>query len=190
MVVSNCIPGLPLKDGAGKKMKFFVLQTSGLKKNKNMDSRQQRLNQRYALTDQSVHARMALASRVKILDISLGGLSLEADKRLNIGREYTLHIEYEGKKVAIKGSIMWSVLTESQGDNKGNAIPIYRAGMKFSHIPKDLSGMIDCIKQKHHEGEQRTGEEAYHLSISVVGAMEIPGQDQEYFTDHLSQAYP
>ena len=189
MVMTTCIQGLPLKNGSGKKMKFFVLQTSGVTKSKNMDTRQQRLNQRYALTDQSVHARMPLASRIKILDISMGGLSLEADKRMNIGREYTLHIEYERKKIAIKGSIMWSLLTESQGDNKGNAIPIYRAGMKFSHIPEDLSGIIDWIKQKHHEGEQRTGEESCHLSIRAVGAMEIPGQDQEYFTDRLSQAY-
>lgn len=154
-----------------------------------MDFRQQRLNQRYVLDDQSVHAKMALASRVKILDISLGGLSLEADKRLNIGREYTLHIEHEGKKVPIKGSIMWSLLTEGHGDDKGNVIPIYRAGMKFSQIPEDLSGIIDGIKQKQQEGEQRTGEEYYQLSVSEAGAMEMPGQDQEYFKDILSRAY-
>ena len=155
-----------------------------------MGSRQQRLSQRYTLDAQSVHAKMALARRVKILDISLGGLSLEADKRLNIGREYTLHIEHDGKKVPIKGSIMWSLLKESQGDEMGNMVPIYRAGMKFSHVPEDLAGIIERIKQKYLKGDQRADEEYYHLSISADGVMEISGQRQEYVKDRLSQAYP
>lgn len=154
-----------------------------------MDLRQQRLNQRYSLDDQSVHAKMTLASRVKILDISLGGLSLEADKRLNIGGQYALHIEHEGKKVPIRGSIMWSLLKESRSDAKGNVIPIYRAGMKFSQIPEELAGIIDCIKQKYQEGAQGTDEKYYHLSVFPASAPEMPGQDQEYFKERLSHSY-
>jgi hypothetical protein len=186
-VVSNLYPErLPLKDGGQKKGTFLRLG-SGLTVHRNMESRQHRLNQRYAMDDRSVQAKMALANRVKILNISLGGLSLEADKRLNIGREYSLHLEHKGKKLSIKGCIMWSLLTVGHSDGKGNVIPTYRAGMKFSKIPEGLSDIIAFIKQKQAEGEQSLAEEYYHISLSAAGAMELPTQHQGYFNKRLIQ---
>ena len=55
---------------------------------------------------------------LKIIDISLEGLSIETDKTLNIGKEYILHVEYERKTWTLKGSIAWSKLKQNERNKK------------------------------------------------------------------------
>jgi len=45
----------------------------------------------------NIRGNMAGVNYIKIIDISLEGLSIETDKTLHIGKEYVLHLEYEGK---------------------------------------------------------------------------------------------
>jgi hypothetical protein len=81
-----------------------------------------------------ISGKMVLATYVKILDISIGGVSFKADRRLNIGREYTLKIEGKGKALTVKGTIVRAMLTESMKDSRGNIVPVYTAGMKFAEV--------------------------------------------------------
>jgi hypothetical protein len=97
-----------------------------------MDNRRQ--YERFSVDILEINGKMMFAKEVKILDISLGGVSLKADKRLNLGNEYTLKIEGKGKTLSIKGVVVWSWLSESREDDRGNLIPIYTAGMKFTDI--------------------------------------------------------
>jgi hypothetical protein len=141
--------------------------------------KERRKNQRYKLDDQNIQGKMIFASRVKILDISMGGLSLEVDKRLNIGRQYTVHIEHEKKNVLIKGSVMWSILTESKRDEEGNMVPIYRAGMKFSHNPDDMQSIIEFIKDDHQD--EQSGE----IYSSIIDELKEALQETKAMRGHF-----
>jgi len=109
---------------------------------------ERRQHKRFPLDCSGINGKMPLASNIKILDISIGGLSIETERRLNIHNDYSLKIENNGKTLSIKGIIMWSVLVRGEEDEKGNIVPIYRAGMKFINVAtQQIEEFINFIKE-------------------------------------------
>jgi c-di-GMP-binding flagellar brake protein YcgR len=86
---------------------------------------------RYSVDFMDIKGNMVFASSVKIVDISVSGVLLQADRRLNIGSEYTLNIIHEVKRLTVKAVVVWSSLHEKIKDARGYAIQIYTAGLKF-----------------------------------------------------------
>lgn len=111
----------------------------------NEDMQERRRHKRYSTDNLDLTSKMVLASYVKILDISIGGVSFKADRRLNIGREYTLKIAGKNKEITVKGIIVRSSLVESKKDARGNVIPIYIAGMQFTDITEDKLKEIESF---------------------------------------------
>jgi hypothetical protein len=108
-------------------------------------------------TVEGVQGKMLLASQVEILNLSLGGVAIRADRRLNIGSEYTLRLEMADRAVDVKGIVAWSVLTgfRPQGDE---SVPKYSAGLAFKDVLTDkLRGLIDFIDDNKVSDEQRLG---------------------------------
>jgi len=108
-----------------------------------------RLNTKYL----HVHGKTAVANYIKIIDMSLDGLSIETDRKLNVGKEYILRVEYEGKIWPIKGYVAWSILKDSRSDEKANTVPVYAAGMKLTIAAHEMQQMIKFkgLKQKRDE---------------------------------------
>ncbi|MCL5422550.1 MAG: PilZ domain-containing protein [Nitrospirae bacterium] len=63
-----------------------------------------------------INGKMLFTSEVKPIDVSIGGICLKADRRFEIGREYTLKLEYDDKILSVNGSVVWSVLSGWAGD--------------------------------------------------------------------------
>ena len=120
--------------------------------------RYKRLN----MKNMNIRGKMAFANYIKIIDISLEGLSIETDKTLNIGKEYILHVEYEGKTWPLKGSIAWSKLKQNERNNKGYTVPIYSAGMKLTASANEMREFIKFIDLRQKRGEKRE-----YLSLSL-----------------------
>jgi len=96
-----------------------------------------------------INSSMALADHVQVLDISEGGISLKADIRLNIGRQYTLTIETKRNAWTVKGIIVWSSLIENKEDAKGNFVPIYKAGLQFTNVSREaINEIIGSLQYK------------------------------------------
>lgn len=93
-----------------------------------------RRHKRYTLASFDIHSDMTFATDVKLLDISLGGVSLKADMRLNMGREYIVKIKAKDKVINIRGEVIWSSLCDHSEARDGQVIPIYKAGLKFTHV--------------------------------------------------------
>lgn len=92
---------------------------------------------------------MVLARYLKILNMSIGGVALQTDKRMTVGSQYTLKIESKGKILNVKGVVVWSVLGESIRDTRDNIIPIYTAGMKFTDTSPEKTGEIVNFIEAH-----------------------------------------
>src|SRR5512146_692956 len=90
-----------------------------------------RRHKRFRLDVIEINGKMSLADKVKIIDISLGGIAIKADRRLNIGREYTIRLEEKGKIIDVKGVVVRSELSGIEEGNKGEQVSIYKAGMLF-----------------------------------------------------------
>ena len=87
---------------------------------------------RFSVDIMDINGKMILSTYVKILDISIGGISFKANRRLNMGGEYSLKMKSKGGELTVKGIIVRSALSESISDSWGNIVPVYSAGMQFT----------------------------------------------------------
>ena len=118
-----------------------------------MSHEQQRRHPRFTVED--VRGHLVLASKVEILNLSLGGVALRADRRLNIGASYTLKLEMGDRFIAMQGHVVWSVLS-GMARVKGEDVPQYSAGLKFEGVLTDkLQGLIEFIDDNRIVEEHR-----------------------------------
>jgi c-di-GMP-binding flagellar brake protein YcgR len=106
---------------------------------------EKRRYKRFSVDIMDINGRMVLATYVKILDISIGGVSFRANRRLNMGSEYSLKMESRGMELAVKGIIVRSSLSESIQDSRGNVVPVYAAGMQFTDTSKEKIREIEAF---------------------------------------------
>ena len=120
---------------------------------------ERRKYQRYLVDNSDIGITMAFAGYVEVLNISIGGISLQADKRLNIGSTYPFKITTQGKVSAVKGTIVWSSLSESREDTKGNIVPIYKAGLQFTDVSqKEMHGVVEFLEQRKKDAQSSSSE--------------------------------
>ena len=103
---------------------------------------------RFKLNDLEVHGKMALATEVKVIDISISGISLKANRRLNIGSDYTLKLEGR-KTISLRGTVVWCSLIETRKGPKGEMMPIYSAGMQFKDMSAERITELQYLIESH-----------------------------------------
>ncbi len=86
---------------------------------------------RYRLELVDVNGKMSLADKVEIIDVSLGGVSLRVDRRLNPGREYLLKLGDKVRSFDLKCIVVRSELSGIEEKITGERVMIYTAGMRF-----------------------------------------------------------
>ena len=113
-----------------------------------------RRHKRFRVDLVEINGKMSLTHKVQILDISLGGVSLKADRRLNIGKEYLITLQEEGKKLDVKGTIVRSELSGIEQQANGQGVSIFTAGMMFKEGYADkLADFLKPIEQTRKKGE-------------------------------------
>jgi hypothetical protein len=111
-----------------------------------------RRHPRFRLGEFQVSGQLTFASEVTILDISMGGVSLRADKRLNIGGLYLLKLEGHDKAVTLTCEVAWARMTGTKACPTGEVVPVYTAGMKFvSPTPDTTSGLLSVVQALSHD---------------------------------------
>jgi Tfp pilus assembly protein PilZ len=125
------------------------------------------------------HLKMAFADAVQIQKIGLGGISVKAERRMNIGKEYILKLENKKNIITTKGIVVWALLSESKADSKGNIISIYSHGLKFTNDTNEqIERFMDVIDENKKEtDEQRTvslqANEFIDLSVQFKEVLEV-----------------
>jgi hypothetical protein len=111
-----------------------------------------RRHKRFRLGSQQLSGQMTFASEVSILDIGMGGVSLRADKRLNIGGKYMLKLEVNKKLVPVTCEVAWARMSGTKRSASGEVVPVYTAGMKFVGLSaenvSDLLRFVEAISDK------------------------------------------
>jgi Tfp pilus assembly protein PilZ len=123
-----------------------------------------RRHTRYTLKVMEVEGKIMFASEVKIIDISIGGISLKANRRLNIGSEYLLKLNDKKKAISLKSTVVWSSLNESRKSPSGELIPIYTVGLKFNNISVEkITELLEFIEG--HKKEEVSVTEGQRLNV-------------------------
>jgi PilZ domain len=138
-----------------------------------------RQHKRYTMDETEIHVKLAFANEVRIHDISVEGISLKADRRMTIGREYLLKLKYKKSEISTNGIVVWALLSKSQADSKGNIIPTYSYGLKFKNTANEqIKQFIDLIEKPNKEdNEQRSinlqKSEFIDLSVQFKEVLEV-----------------
>lgn len=93
-----------------------------------------RSHERFKLNVLEINCTVMFTKKVKVIDISINGVSLESTYRLNLGNSYALHLTDKKKTIALRGNVVWSSLVESKRGHSGNVIPVYKVGMNLSDM--------------------------------------------------------
>jgi Tfp pilus assembly protein PilZ len=91
-----------------------------------------RKHKRFTLDVIDLDSKISLVGKVKIIDISLGGVALKADRKLNIGKECLIMLGYEGRPVNVKGVVVRSELSGIEERAEGERVTIYSMGILFN----------------------------------------------------------
>lgn len=114
-----------------------------------------RRHKRFKVVARGIKVEMMFAKDMEIIDISVAGILLKADKRLNPGSEHILKLKHKDKVISVKSSVVWSFLSEIQKDQSGEPIPMYTAGMQFKKVSKETMNEIAHFIEEHKEEEKK-----------------------------------
>jgi hypothetical protein len=130
---------------------------------------ERRQHKRYPADGIHINIKMLFATGVKVCNLSLGGISFETDRRLNVGRSYKFRMETQGLMTTVEGIIVWCSLIKSSKDAKENIVPVYRAGMKFTNVLREkMSLIVDSMALQNGTGTSGEENDYFDLSLSSL----------------------
>jgi len=124
---------------------------------------------------EGVHGTMTSASQVEILNMSISGAAIRLDRNLRVGGEYNLRLDMSDTVLAVKGVVVWSVLSEIQRGREDETKPFYSAGMKFQDIlsPR-LMELLEFIDRHKIVQENRLGGLRFHIDAPGKALLDVP----------------
>lgn len=107
---------------------------------------------RFKLKDREINGKMILATELKVIDISISGISLKVNRRLNIGSDYTLKLEGR-KTISMRGTVVWCSLSGTRKVSQEETTPIYSVGMQFKDMSNERVTELQNLIESHKIGE-------------------------------------
>jgi hypothetical protein len=140
---------------------------------------EKRKHKRYRLETKDLNGKMSLAEKVEIIDISVGGVALKADRRLNPGREYVLRLGDKWKTIEVTGVVVRSALSGFEKRSDGAQAAVYTAGMKFRDgtaeaINEFLKSVTVSRKEIVPAGMERRCAVRFHLEMPGDKVLRYP----------------
>jgi Tfp pilus assembly protein PilZ len=121
-------------------------------------------------TVEGLVGKVTSVAQVDVVNLSLSGVAIRAEQRLNIGREYTLRLELDESAMQVRGTVVWSTLSGLRPDPVGERRPQYSAGLRFNDVLNEkvlgIMKFIDAHKIMH---ENRLG--GLRFQIDTAGAL-------------------
>jgi len=118
---------------------------------------------------------MVFVSEVEVVNLSLGGVAIRTDRRLNIGGEYVLRLEVGDQFVEVKASVVWSVLSEIRKKGEADAAPEYSAGLRFQDVfTENLRGLMNFIDEHKIFEEHRLGGMRFQIDAPGKALLDSP----------------
>jgi Tfp pilus assembly protein PilZ len=133
-----------------------------------------RKHKRYSLDLIEIHGKMSLADKVEVLDISLGGVALKADRRLNIGKEYFIKLQKKGITLEVKGIVVRSELSGMEDRGHGERTSIYSAGLVFKDGYADkIADFLKPLEQRRKKESPPVADRRLNVRFNIT----TPGEE-------------
>jgi len=112
-------------------------------------TQQFRAYKRFTVDFMKSNGKMMFESTVDIIDISLGGISLQVDRALKIGVDYLLRIDAYNHAISVDGTVIWSTLGGSLKTVEGGVVPLYSVGMRFNNLTSEKNNDLMNFIESH-----------------------------------------
>lgn len=130
---------------------------------------EKRRHKRYNVDLSDINGKMGLTDKVEVLDISLGGVALKADRRLNIGKEYMIKLQEKGKTLDVKGIVVRSELSGIEERSHGERASIYTAGMVFKDGFADkIADFLRPIEQNKKKNSPAGVDRRFNVRFNIT----------------------
>jgi hypothetical protein len=142
---------------------------------------EQRRYKRYRLDLQEINGKLSLAERVEIIDISQGGVSLKADRRLNFGKEVSLKLGDRIESIDVKGTVVRSEVIGIKPGPGGENVLVYTVALMFKEGQAEtVAAFIRSLEQIRREQPQTTPDRRITVRFSITtpetGVLLFPAQ--------------
>ncbi len=137
-----------------------------------MDKNRRR-HPRFTVTD--VNGTMTSASRVEVVNMSMSGIAIQLDRSLHIDRDYTIHVATKDTNLSLTGRVVWCTLSGIQKRTRGDDLPLYSAGLKFTDAmsPKQIQ-LLQFLDDHWEGGEKRLGGLRFRIEAPGSVFLEVP----------------
>lgn len=109
-----------------------------------------RRHKRFRVDLLEIGGKMSLAEKVELIDISLGGVALKSDRRLNFGKEIVLKLADKVNSIDVKGIVVRSELSGMEERTNGARVMVYRVGIMFKDDQSDkIARFLNSVEQNH-----------------------------------------
>ncbi|HET7291118.1 MAG TPA: PilZ domain-containing protein [Vicinamibacteria bacterium] len=124
---------------------------------------------------EGLQGKMTFASEVAILNMSMSGVAIRTDRRLNIGHEYQMRLEAEGEGLNLRGIVVWCSLESRRKNTRGEDILIYSAGLRFTNVMSEaLQNLITFLDRHKRHPDQRTGGTRFEIDATGRALLDVP----------------
>lgn len=111
-----------------------------------MGSAEKRRFRRYDVT--GVEGTLILNLDVRVIDLSLTGMSVEAATALKPGAAYTVRLRREGEPLRFPATVRWCRLVRTEPNARGEVTAFYRAGLDFrDSLDEKARWILDFIER-------------------------------------------
>jgi hypothetical protein len=115
---------------------------------------------RFVVENMDIHAKTLFATEAELLDISVTGACVTAQKSLRFADKHLIKLESEGMHLPIQCFVIWKNLSGSARNPSGEFIPVYKAGVAFKGISSDkLVSLKDFIRMSGIPKERKLSNE-------------------------------
>ena len=96
-----------------------------------------------------VDGHLVVPIRIRVINVSLGGMALETHSYLQFGRAYTLRLEGGERRLSLTGTVAWCSLRQTAKSEDGEVLPVYRAGLKFEALSGESTRELWDLIRSH-----------------------------------------
>lgn len=123
------------------------------------DSRHHR---RFVVDALDIRGSAKAAGEAVINDISITGVSIRTDRKLDLGRRYTVKIPHKDGDISLEGTVIWC-LENDAGEGTDECSPLkFSAGLHFANLSQEaVSGLTRFIE--FHRVNKITPSQVHHL---------------------------
>jgi len=145
--------------------------------------RDKRRHKRFRLSLTDLTSKMSLIGKVKIIDISLGGVAIKADRKLNIGKECLMTLGHGGKHINIKGIVVRSELSGIEERVDGERVTIYSAGILFN---VESAGKVkDFLESIENDNKIEATEQYGWFDRDILFSITTPSEKVLHLSTHF-----